>query len=104
VAEEGGFVFDTISILADPDGPRASERRSVICNAGTTIGPFFNWRSQESRSICWVHAHHEKETNPSLSTLSETLRAELFTESEGECGENRVEQEVYCRAGFVGRG
>jgi hypothetical protein len=25
VAEEGGIVFDTISILADPDGPRASE-------------------------------------------------------------------------------
>jgi hypothetical protein len=23
VAEEGGFLFDTISILADPDGPRA---------------------------------------------------------------------------------
>jgi hypothetical protein len=68
VAEEGGFVFDTISILADPDGPRASERRSVICNAGTTIGPFFNRRSQESRSICWAHANPERDERLAIGT------------------------------------
>jgi hypothetical protein len=42
---------------------------------------------------------------PSLSTLSETLRAELFTEPEGEYGEIEVEQEYWRRpAGFVGHG
>ncbi|VBA44495.1 hypothetical protein LAUMK136_05656 [Mycobacterium attenuatum] len=30
---------------------------------------------------------------PSLSTLSETLRPEIFTEPEGEYGENEVEQQ-----------
>jgi DNA-directed RNA polymerase specialized sigma24 family protein len=47
-----------------------------------------------------LRAHH-----PSLSTLSETLRAELFTEPEGEYGEIEVEQEYWRRpAGFVGHG
>jgi hypothetical protein len=37
--------------------------------------------------------------------LSETLRAELFTEPEGEYGEIEVEQEYWRRpAGFVGHG
>jgi hypothetical protein len=53
--------------------------------------------------------HCEEDVNrsraDSLSTLSETFRPEVFTESEGECGENKVEQQwCGCAAVVVGQG
>jgi hypothetical protein len=41
---------------------------------------------------------------PSLSTLSETLPPEMFTELEGEYGENKVEQQRYRYPAIVGSG
>jgi hypothetical protein len=39
--------------------------------------------------------YRDNQSAPSLSTLSETLRPEMFSEPEGEYGENKVEQERY---------
>ncbi len=58
----------------------------------------------------WFKSHSSRpsklaapsQTLPSLSTLGETLRREVFNESEGEYGENKVEQQRYRCPAIVG--